>query len=105
MFGRRLIRPHLFIAGPTLVVVLEVHVLDDCLADAPAGSEPVIVVEREMDACVKPRDSGFSSGIIEGVEPARRQGWEQVVISANGVREGHDAKHIGEHRCGGARLG
>ena len=85
-------------------MVLEVHVLDDRLADALAGSEPVVVVERVVDARVKAREGGFGSGVVEGVERARCLGWNQVVISANSIREGHDAQHVGEHRCGRTRL-
>ena len=85
-------------------MVLEVHVLDDRLADALAESESVVVVERVVDACVKSREGGFGSGVGEGVERARSQRRNQVVISANSIREGHDAQHIGEHRCGRTRL-
>ena len=40
------------------------NIPDDRLADALAGSEPVVVVEREVDASVKPRDGGFGGGVV-----------------------------------------
>src|SRR5882724_12856728 len=81
---------------PLLVIALELHPVEDRLTYALPRREPVVVIEREVDAPVEPGDSRFGRRLLEGVEHARLLGRHQTVVGVRRVREALDPEHVGE---------
>ena len=62
------------------------------LSDAPPGREPIVVVERVVDATVQAGDRRLRRRFVKRAERARLLGRHQLVIRCGGVGERLEAK-------------
>jgi tetratricopeptide (TPR) repeat protein len=79
-------------------------VVDDRLSDTLPGGEPVVVVEREMDASVQAGDRRLRRRLVKRAERARLLGRHQVVLGMSRVGERLAAEQVGEDCRGRPRL-